>query len=172
MFQIIKFALMFLIYVSGKGNPSGIGDLDLDKTNIIVPKGMEKKGIKVNDKTIDTKSEIQIGKIKVKSPSVQEMKDFLKKNFDLLKKVDPEKFMKIRKELLDPKKGIPKFKKDIANKERALSNMSDPEEAKVIKKQLKECRDELDKLETKLKEHDSQVDESTSLDRTGITRFS
>jgi len=127
---------------------------------------MEKK-VNVNGKTIDTKSEIQIGNIKVKSPTVQEMKDFLKKNFDLLKKVDPEKFVKIRKDLLDPKKGIPKFKKDIVNKEKALANMKDPEEAKKIKEQLKECRDELDKLETKLKEHESQLDESTSLDRTG-----
>jgi len=115
---MIKSEWIFLILVSGKGNPSGIGDLDLDKTEIIVPKGMEKK-VNVNGKTIDTKSEIQIGNIKVKSPSVQEMKDFLKKNFDLLKKVDPEEFVKIRK------------------------------------------------LETKLKEHESQLDESTSLDRTG-----
>ena len=123
--------------VSGKGNPSGIGDLDLDKTDIIVPNGMEKKGIKVNvdgsEKIIDTKSEITIGNIKVKSPSVKEMKDFLEKNFELLKKFDPEEFMKIRKGLLDPKKGIPKFKKDIANKEQALANMKDPEEAKKSK---------------------------------------
>ena len=118
--------------------------------------------------TVEAKSQIQIGNLKVDTPSVQEMKDFLKNNFDLLKKMDPETFVKARKLLLDPKNGIPKLKRDIEYKEKALAQMKDTEDAKKIMEELKGVKDNLKKLETELKELDSQADEAVSLDRTGM----
>jgi pyruvate/2-oxoacid:ferredoxin oxidoreductase beta subunit len=118
--------------------------------------------------TVEAKSQIQIGNLKVDAPSVQEMKDFLKDNFDLLKKMDPERFAKARKQLLDPKNGIPRLKRDIENKEKALAQMKDTEDAKKIMEELKGVKDNLKKLETELKELDSQADEAVSLDRTGM----
>jgi hypothetical protein len=132
---------------SGKPNDSGYSELDLKNTEIAVPKGLEQKNIKIKvdgkEVTVSTTSKVKVGDVTVDTPTVGEMKEFVDKNFDLMKKIQKDDHLGLSKRLMDKKTGIPKMRNDLKNKNKALSNIEDSD----VKKRL---QDEVKALEVRL----------------------
>jgi len=141
-----------------KPNDSGYPELDLDNTDIIVPKGLEDQKIKVNfngkEKVISTKSEIEIGDVKVDAPSVEEMNDFLKKNYEQMKKVNQEKLVNNQKNLLRKSKSL---SKKLAKHESKLSEVSNVEDRAKIQMEIDKIQDRIEKNNDLLSDSDLKL---------------
>ena len=126
---------------SGKPNSSGCSELDLKNTEIAVPKGLEQKNMKIKvggeEVTVSTTSKVKVGDITVDTPSVGEMKEFVDKNFDLMKKIKKEDYLGIQKQLMDKRTGIPKMRNDLKNKNNALSRMDDSDVKTRLQEEIK-----------------------------------
>ena len=101
--------------------------------------------IKVDGKevTVSTTSKVKVGDVTVDTPTVSEMKEFVDKNFDLMKKIQKDDHLGLSKRLMDKRTGIPKMRNDLKNKNKALANIEDSD----VKKRL---QDEVKALEVRL----------------------
>jgi hypothetical protein len=125
---------------SGKPNDSGYSELDLKNTEIAVPKGLEQKNMKIKvdgkEVTVSTTSKVKVGDVTVDTPTVGEMKEFVDKNFDLMKKIQKDDHLGLHKRLMDPH-GIPKMRNGLKNKKRALANIKDSDVKKRLQDEVK-----------------------------------
>ena len=136
-----------------KTNLSGYPELDVANTDIIVPKGLDKQNIKVKtvgtEKTIQTKAEVQVGDIKVEAPSVDEMKEFLQKNFEPMQKINQSK-----SELMETNKALSKEllkKRDILSKNQSSTGKANLQsQIAEIEKELANNQKKLSKLDDEL----------------------
>ncbi len=126
---------------SGKPNDSGYSELDLKNTEIAVPKGMEQKNMKIKvdgkEVTVSTTSKVKVGDVTVDTPTVSEMKEFVDKNFDLMKKIQKDDHLGLQKRLMDKRTGIPKMRNDLKNKNKALANIEDSDVKKRLQDEVK-----------------------------------
>ena len=65
------------------------------------------------------------------------MKEFVDKNFDLMKKIKKEDYLGIQKQLMDKRTGIPKMRNDLKNKNNAMSRMDDSDVKTRLQEEIK-----------------------------------
>ncbi len=139
-------------------NLSGYQALDLDQTDIIVPSKLEQSDVQVQvgglAKTVETKSEVKVGEENVQSPSVKEMKEFLEKNYDVIKKFDKEKLIVMLKEHASKIKAL---QKELIKKEQLLERIPKPEGKQAVQVKIDQMKKDLEGIEKALEKTKTNI---------------
>ncbi len=119
----------------GKPGDPSYPQLNVENTEIIVPKGLEKQHIDVDvrgsKQTVATKSKVEVGDMKVDAPSVDDMKNFLKKNFEVMQKINKDALVQQNKRLL---RSNQQLNKSIGKIQEKLSEIPVTEKTAEIRK--------------------------------------